>query len=73
MAKIIGVNHKILWMNAIVYRVMITILEAGFFWFITGRLMFAIGASIGWNIFNTLFYYLYHYIFERNFEAHIHE
>ena len=59
--KLRSIKIKTLASSAIIYRLSAIIIHTGWFWLITGKLKFAFGVSIAWNIIAMIWYWLYHY------------
>jgi len=66
--KLRNIKIGLLFTSGILYRIHIIVIQSIFFWYLTGRWKWAIGASIGWNIINTILYYNWHYWFARLFK-----
>lgn len=62
------IKVSLLAISGIVYRVHVVLVQTIFFWIITGKFKWAIGASVSWNVVNTMLYYNYHYWFARLFK-----
>ena len=58
----------LLGVSGIVYRIHVIFIQSVFLWLLTGSWKWSIGASVVWNIINTLLYYNYHYWFARFFK-----
>ena len=54
--------------KSIAYRILVILTQILFMWILTKNIVFSIGASILWNIINTIEYFGFDYIFARMFK-----
>jgi hypothetical protein len=67
------IRVKLLGASGVVYRLHVILVQTIFFFILTGRWEWALGASIAWNVINTALYYNYHYWFARLFRLGVND
>lgn len=63
------VNKKLLFISAVIYRMLTVGLEFLVLWAFFGKAREALGAAVVWNIINIGWYYAYHYWFARRYKV----